>query len=217
MGFPEDMVLACLRASNGNADIAVEFLTNGIPPGMESGTSSSAQSPGRSASGGTLSGLRNHPQFNDLRRLVQSNPAMLQNVLTQIGQQQPELLAEINANQEAFLQMMNEPINEQVQALRSQSSAGGSSGIGGSLDGIPPGMMDGMANPAQMAQLIQNMSPTELNQMATTMGLSPDQLRTTAQMLQQIPPEQLNEYMYVKKRNNALSRQWRPHTLLVFR
>eukprot|EP00529_Nitzschia_sp_RCC80_P023855 CAMPEP_0113459894 /NCGR_PEP_ID=MMETSP0014_2-20120614/10700_1 /TAXON_ID=2857 /ORGANISM="Nitzschia sp." /LENGTH=466 /DNA_ID=CAMNT_0000351517 /DNA_START=104 /DNA_END=1504 /DNA_ORIENTATION=+ /assembly_acc=CAM_ASM_000159 len=197
MGFPEDMVLACLRASNGNADVAVEFLTNGIPPGMESGSPSSAQSPARSSSsGGTLSGLRNHPQFNDLRRLVQSNPAMLQNVLTQIGQQQPELLAEINANQELFLQMMNEPINEQASAPVAQSgSSGGTSGGGGPLDGIPPGMMEGMANPAQMAQLIQNMSPNELNQMATMMGLSPDQLRTTAQMLQQIPPEQLNEYM----------------------
>merc|ERR1712032_867237 len=61
--------------------------------------------------------------------------------------------------------------------------------------GIPPGMMEGMANPTQMAQLIQNMSPDELNQMATMMGLSPEQLRTTAQMLGQIPPEQLQQYM----------------------
>ena len=52
-----------------------------------------------------------------------------------------------------------------------------------------------MANPAQMAQMIQSMSPNELNQMAGMMGLSPDQLRTTAQMLGQIPPEQLQQYM----------------------
>ena len=39
------------------------------------------------------------------------------------------------------------------------------------------------------------MSPNELNQMATMMGLSADQLRTTAQMLGQIPPEQLQQYM----------------------
>lgn len=63
------------------------------------------------------------------------------------------------------------------------------------MGGIPPGMMEGMANPAQMAQLIQNMSPEELNQMATMMGLSPEQLRSTAQMLGQIPPEQLQQYM----------------------
>lgn len=199
MGFPEDMVRACLRAASGNADVAVEFLTNGIPPGMEAGAAGASGGGGGSSSssgGGTLSGLRNHPQFNDLRRLVQSNPGMLQTVLTQIGQQQPDLLAEINANQETFLQMMNEPIDESAPAA--QLSGGGGSGAGagaGGMEGIPAGLMDGMANPAQMAQLIQNMNPNELNQMATMMGLSPEQLRTTAQMLQQIPPEQLQQYM----------------------
>merc|ERR1712224_309631 len=114
MGFPEAEVRHCLRAANGNPDVAVEFLTNGIPPGMQPGEQGFvSNSPSTSiGNGGTLAGLRNHPQFNDLRRLVQSNPAMLQRVLTQIGQQQPELLTEINANQELFLQMMNEPITE---------------------------------------------------------------------------------------------------------
>jgi UV excision repair protein RAD23 len=63
------------------------------------------------------------------------------------------------------------------------------------MAGIPPGMMEGMGNPAAMAQLIQNMNPAELDQMAQMMGLSADQLRTTAQMLGQIPPEQLQQYM----------------------
>jgi len=204
MGFPEAEVRHCLRAANGNPDIAVEFLTNGIPPGMQPGEQGAiSNSSSTSAdSGGTLVGLRNHPQFNDLRRLVQSNPAMLQRVLTQIGQQQPELLTEINANQETFLQMMNEPITE-TSAPSSGSSSNStsasqssvSSGTDTEMQGIPPGMMEGMANPAQMAQLIQNMSPGELNQMATMMGLSSEQLRSTAQMLGQIPPEQLQQYM----------------------
>jgi len=204
MGFPEAEVRHCLRAANGNPDIAVEFLTNGIPAGMQPGE----QGQGSSSSGtGTLAALRNHPQFNALRQLVQSNPAMLQQVLTQIGQQQPELLAEINANQETFLQMMNEPITETSLAPSSnssssnsggsdsQSSSSGDASAGAGIPGIPPGMMEGMTNPAQMAQLIQNMSPDELNQMANMMGLSPDQLRSTAQMLGQIPPEQLQQYM----------------------
>ena len=199
MGFPEAEVRHCLRAANGNPDIAVEFLTGGIPPGLQPGAQAS-RAAASSSSGGTLSGLRNHPQFNDLRRLVQSNPAMLQTVLTQIGQQQPELLAEINANQEAFLAMMNEPIEETSAPSSSSSSSApsGSSSSGGAdaaMAGIPPGMMEGMANPAQMAQLIQSMSPEELNQMAAMMGLSADQLRSTAQMLGQIPPEQLQQYM----------------------
>ena len=197
MGFPEDAVRHCLRAANGNPDIAVEFLTTGIPEGMDpseqavAASASPAPAPSSSSSGGTLSALRNHPQFNDLRRLVQSNPQMLQTVLTQIGQQQPELLAEINANQEAFLAMMNEPVSESTSSAPAPAQQASTS----PPSGIPQGMLDTVANPAQMAQMIQSMSPTELNQMAAMMGLSPDQLRTTAQMLGQIPPEQLQEYM----------------------
>mmetsp|Transcript_17393 Transcript_17393/g.47980 ORF Transcript_17393/g.47980 Transcript_17393/m.47980 type:complete len:475 (+) Transcript_17393:163-1587(+) len=205
MGFPEPEVRHCLRAAHGNPDIAVEFLTNGIPPGLqpgEQGVSSSSSSSGGGGVG-TLAALRNHPQFNALRQLVQLNPAMLQQVLTQIGQQQPELLAEINANQEAFLQMMNEPITEtsapssgsSSSNTGSESQSSSSGDAGAAVPGIPPGMMEGMADPAQMAQLIQNMSPDELNQMATMMGLSAEQLRSTAQMLGQIPPEQLQQYM----------------------
>jgi UV excision repair protein RAD23 len=201
MGFPDAEVRHCLRAANGNPDVAVEFLTNGIPPGMQPEEQAAALAAGGSSSsgGGALTALRNHPQFNDLRRLVQSNPQMLQTVLTQIGEQQPELLAEINANQEAFLAMMNEPVTETSSSLAPAPSAGSSSSPApvpsGASGGIPAGMLEGMANPAQMAQMIQNMSPNELNQMAAMMGLSPDQLRTTAQMLGQIPPEQLQQYM----------------------
>jgi UV excision repair protein RAD23 len=195
MGFPEAEVKHCLRAANGNPDIAVEFLTNGIPPGMQPGEQGTASPAAASSGGGPLQALRDHPQFNDLRRLVQSNPQMLQTVLTQIGQQQPELLAEINGNQAAFLAMMNEPITESSSAPAPASSSSSVSSPPAAPGGIPAGMLDGMANPAQMAQMIQNMSPNELNQMATMMGLSADQLRTTAQMLGQIPPEQLQQYM----------------------
>jgi UV excision repair protein RAD23 len=201
MGFPEAEVRACLRASNGNPDIAVEFLTNGIPDGMQQAAAlvgGGAASSSPAATGGqSLAALRSHPQFDDLRRLVQSNPQMLQQVLTQIGQQQPELLQEINGNQALFLQMMNEPIvGAAPRSSGSSSSPGGGAGAGGGGEGgFPAGMMEGIGNPAQMAQMIQSMSPEELNQMAAMMGLSPDQLRTTAQMIGQMPPEQLQQFM----------------------
>lgn len=196
MGFPEPEVRHCLRAANGNPDIAVEFLTNGIPPGMQPGEQAAAspRAGASSSGGGPLAALRSHPQFNDLRRLVQSNPQMLQTVLTQIGQQQPELLAEINANQEAFLAMMNEPVSEGSSSAPASSFSEPAAADDGP-DGMPAGLLDGMANPAQMAQMLQSMSPNELNQMAAMMGISPDQLRTTAQMLGQMPPEQLQQYM----------------------
>jgi len=183
MGFPEAEVRHCLRAAQGNPDVAVEFLTNGIPDGLSQPLNASADSltPAASRSRQPLQGLRDHPQFNDLRRLVQSNPQMLQQVLAQIGQQQPELLAEINSNQGRFLEMMNEPIdNEESDVAR----------------GAPnQALMDGLQHPAQMAEMIQNLSPEELEQMARMMGLSSEQLRVTARMLGQMPPEQLQQFM----------------------
>jgi len=195
LGFPEAEVKHCLRAAQGNPDVAVEFLTNGIPPSVSEAStvgtpSAAAGSSGSGAGGAPLQALRNHPQFNELRRVVQSNPAMLQQVLTQIGQQQPELLREINANQAAFLALMNEPIVE-------------GSGTGGAAPGgAPPdmAMMAGMggaggADPAQMAQMMQNMDPGQLQMMAQMMGLTPDQVQAVGRMIGQLPPEQLQEYM----------------------
>eukprot|EP00584_Thalassiosira_punctigera_P001295 CAMPEP_0172527732 /NCGR_PEP_ID=MMETSP1067-20121228/2339_1 /TAXON_ID=265564 ORGANISM="Thalassiosira punctigera, Strain Tpunct2005C2" /NCGR_SAMPLE_ID=MMETSP1067 /ASSEMBLY_ACC=CAM_ASM_000444 /LENGTH=222 /DNA_ID=CAMNT_0013311527 /DNA_START=157 /DNA_END=822 /DNA_ORIENTATION=- len=55
LGFPETAVMACLRASNGNPDVAVEFLMNGIPPGIGAG-GGAALAPGGAAAGGSSSG-----------------------------------------------------------------------------------------------------------------------------------------------------------------
>jgi UV excision repair protein RAD23 len=197
MGFPEAEALACLRAAQGNPDVAVEFLTNGIPPTVQStgGTrgnndTSSAPAGNSGNSSAPLSALRNHPQFDQLRALVQSNPQSLQAVLTQIGEQQPDLLTEINANQPLFLQMMNEPVSENPSPAGS-SNSGAPTG-GGSRLGR---MLGGGANPAQMAQMLSSMNPTELNEMAGMMGLTPAQLTATAQMIGQMPPEQFQEFV----------------------
>merc|ERR1712119_83768 len=56
--------------------------------------------------------------------------------------------------------------------------------------------MQGMTNPAQMAQMISSLTPTELNEMASMMGVSPDQLSDMAQMIGQIGNQgQFQDYM----------------------
>lgn len=201
MGFPESEVIVCLRASQGNADVAVEFLMNGIPPAVHSIQQTSSTSNADSSSSGTspLQALRDHPQINQLRRLVQSNPQTLQAVLTQIGRQQPDLLQEINNNQVAFLQIMNEPFQENSAVTPTLSSnSQNASNIPHdrpSSSGLRPDMMMGMSNPGQMSEMIQNISPAELQGMASVMGLTSEQLTATAQMISQMPPEQFQEYM----------------------
>ena len=95
MGFPEEEAKNALRAAMGNSDVAVEFLMNGIPPhalaaagmGDQQNVSMDTSVEGSSSSGGSgIEQLRNHPQLNELRRLVQSNPASLSQVLEAIGQ-----------------------------------------------------------------------------------------------------------------------------------
>lgn len=204
MGFPEAEARACLRAAGGNADVAVEFLMNGIPDYAQQAAASSATvaatpaSGSSSASGEPLSQLRNHPQINQLRTLVQSNPGTLQAVLTQIGQQQPDLLQEINGNQELFLQIMNEPVSESSAPAPAPSSTsvgtGAGTGAGDAPAGLPE-MMAGLGNPAQMAQMIEGMSPEQRQSMAAMMGLTPEQLQMTMTAISQMPREEFDNYM----------------------
>ena len=199
LGFPESSVRACLRASDGNPDIAVEFLMNGIPPEMEGGDAPSADASssavgGSSGIGGPLEALRSHPQFDALRSLVQSNPAMLQAVLSQIGQQQPELLQAINANQAAFLEMMNEPVADApaVPAAPAQPAARAAAETN-PFAGVPG--MEALGNPVQLAQMLQAMPPQEQQAMAQMMGMDVNQLQQLAQMISAMPPEQVQQHM----------------------
>ncbi len=159
LGFPESSVRACLRASDGNPDIAVEFLMNGIPPEMEGGDApsagaSSSEAGGSSGSAGPLEALRRHPQFDALRRLVQSNPSMLQAVLSQIdpfagvpGMEalgNPVQLAQMlqampPQEQQAMAQMMGMDVN-QLQQLAQMISA------------MPPEQVQQHMNMAMQAQ-----------------------------------------------------------------
>lgn len=197
LGFPDPAVRACLRAANGNPDVAVEFLMNGIPPGIGAGGATAGGS--SSGSGGApLDALRSHPQFDALRRLVQSNPSTLQAVLAQIGQQQPELLQAINANQAAFLEMMNEPVvgapavpAAPAQPVSNPTGAGGASA--NPFAGMPG--MEALGNPAQLAQMLQAMPPQEQQAMAQMMGMDVNQLQQLAQVISAMPPEQVQQHM----------------------
>eukprot|EP01119_Soliformovum_irregulare_P004185 TRINITY_DN15198_c0_g1_i4.p1 TRINITY_DN15198_c0_g1~~TRINITY_DN15198_c0_g1_i4.p1 ORF type:complete len:405 (+),score=130.79 TRINITY_DN15198_c0_g1_i4:1138-2352(+) len=56
---------------------------------------------------GALDFLREHPQFNMLRQLVQANPQLLQTVLQNLGQQNPQLLQLINQHPQELLNLLN--------------------------------------------------------------------------------------------------------------
>ncbi|XP_034737601.1 RAD23 homolog A, nucleotide excision repair protein b isoform X4 [Etheostoma cragini] len=53
--------------------------------------------------------LRNQPQFQQMRQIIQQNPALLPALLQQLGRDNPQLLQQITQHQERFVQMLNEP------------------------------------------------------------------------------------------------------------
>ncbi|KAM7388815.1 hypothetical protein PAMP_024962 [Pampus punctatissimus] len=84
------------------------------PPATSTTWPVSANQP-PSAGGGSLSTgnplefLRNQPQFQQMRQIIQQNPALLPALLQQLGRDNPQLLQQITQHQERFVQMLNEP------------------------------------------------------------------------------------------------------------
>lgn len=72
---------------------------------------------GAGAAGGegnlsNLEFLRNNPHFQQLRQLVQQQPAMLEPILQQVGAGNPQLAQLIGQNQDQFLQLLSEDIED---------------------------------------------------------------------------------------------------------
>jgi len=159
MGYDKSQVIAALRASYNNPERAVEYLLTGIPPSLGEGedslpvvpspasTAPSNPTAGESttpaaqaapttpssetASDNPLDFLRNQEMFHQMRQLLQRDPNMLNAVLQQLGQSNPELLQLISQNQEAFIRMINEP-----EAGASPGS-GPAAGMGGVSEDLP--------------------------------------------------------------------------------
>ncbi|NXG09572.1 RD23B protein, partial [Sakesphorus luctuosus] len=147
MGYEREQVIAALRASFNNPDRAVEYLLMGIPGDNQAateppqtastGTSQSSQAVAAavatiptttsSLGGHPLEFLRNQPQFQQMRQIIQQNPSLLPALLQQIGRENPQLLQQISQHQEHFIHMLNEPVLESRQGL-SGSDDGASTG-----------------------------------------------------------------------------------------
>ncbi|XP_021181296.1 UV excision repair protein RAD23 homolog A [Helicoverpa armigera] len=106
MGYNRQQVEQALRASFNNRERAVEYLITGIPEELlqeQDAEEGSDEDP--------LAFLRDQPQFQQMRAVIQQNPNLLNAVLQQIGQTNPALLQAISQHQSAFVRMLNEPVN----------------------------------------------------------------------------------------------------------
>ncbi|NXS58904.1 RD23B protein, partial [Brachypteracias leptosomus] len=148
MGYEREQVTAALRASFNNPDRAVEYLLMGIPGDnqtlAEPAQAASTDAPQSSAvatavatiptttsslGGHPLEFLRNQPQFQQMRQIIQQNPSLLPALLQQIGRENPQLLQQISHHQEHFIHMLNEPVLESRQDLSSSDDGASTGGV----------------------------------------------------------------------------------------
>ncbi|KAL0415501.1 UNVERIFIED_CONTAM: Ubiquitin receptor b [Sesamum latifolium] len=140
--WDKETVTRALRAAYNNPDRAVDYLYSGIPesteiavpsaqPALDSLTASGAANapptsgapnsspldlfPQETIGGvdlGSLDFLRNNEQFQVLQAMVRANPQILQPMLQELGKQNPSILRLIQENQQEFLQLINEPVDD---------------------------------------------------------------------------------------------------------
>ncbi|KAL8161120.1 hypothetical protein V2J09_012609 [Rumex salicifolius] len=77
---------------------------------------------GSNAAAGSLDFLRNSPQFQALRTMVQANPQILQPMLQELGKQNPQLMRLIQEHQADFLRLINEPVEGEGNLLSQLAS-----------------------------------------------------------------------------------------------
>lgn len=80
--------------------------------GLGAGIGAPAGAEGGGAGLGNLEFLRNNPQFQQLRQIVQTQPRMLEPILQQVGAGNPQLAHMIGENPDQFLQLLSEDTGE---------------------------------------------------------------------------------------------------------
>lgn len=129
MGFQKAEIERAMEASFMNPHRAIDYLFNpslmpAAPPAAPAATDAApaatpvtegtggsqpaAEGDAPSLGAGNLDFLRNQPQFQVLRRMIEQNPQMLQNVLQELGQANPQLLQAIQANPQQFINLLQE-------------------------------------------------------------------------------------------------------------
>lgn len=111
------------------AQLAQQQQAAGTTGGNAGNPLAGARTPGGGGGAGAAGGLeslRGDPRFNAVRELVAQNPALLQPMIQQLAQNNPQLAQTIAANPEALFNLLNEGLGD----FEDQGGDGGS---------LPPG------------------------------------------------------------------------------
>ena len=86
----------------------------GARAGAGAAAAAAAATAGAEGDLGNLDFLRNNPQFQQLRQVVQQQPQMLEPILQQLGAGNPQLAQLIASNPDQFIQLLGEDADDDV-------------------------------------------------------------------------------------------------------
>ncbi|KRZ04441.1 UV excision repair protein RAD23 -like protein B, partial [Trichinella zimbabwensis] len=129
MGFRESSVVIALKMAYNNPDVAIDYLTSGVDlvrlkARIDNEIAQSRtveQDEANEPQNDAIAQLRYNPAIKQLRLVVQRDPTMLHDVIMEIERANPNITRLIQENQEAFVQLLNErvdqsePMNQEVQ------------------------------------------------------------------------------------------------------
>lgn len=93
-------------------EAAAQRGTGGAAGGARSGATPAAGAGGQGGNAANLDFLRNNPQFQQLRQVVQQQPQMLEPILQQVAAGNPQLAQIITQNPDQFMQLLAEDGDE---------------------------------------------------------------------------------------------------------
>ena len=139
MGFEKAQAEMAIKAARGQIDLAIEYLYNGIPEGINNNNFEQEQQLGQQE--GEV-GEENHeddPVKNvaSIAKIIgQSNPSALTQLLQSIQQNDPDLMNLIKEREEEFKTLLEQPITDQdYRAIQRFQQEMGLAGIGVRLPG----------------------------------------------------------------------------------
>ena len=135
MGFEKTQAEAAIKAARGQIDLAIEFLYNGIPEGINDNLDNFNMDEGQEE--GEEEGEGDDDNGQDpiktvasvAKVLCQNNPGALAELLQSIQQTDPDLLNLLNEHEDEFKALLEQPINE--SDYRAFQRYGQNMGIGG--------------------------------------------------------------------------------------
>lgn len=168
LGFEREMCLRALQASFNNPDRAVDFLLNGIPEmpavaaGAGAGGDASAMAvDGQDQSMGSPEDAEAIAQeLQMLRQMIESNPALVDQIMASLGQSNPQLLRQIGSR-ENFLKFLQDP--NVLMGLLGAMGGGAPGGMGGA-GGAGPGQHVVQLTDDERAAVGRVSFPTNLSQ-----------------------------------------------------